>query len=558
MANKFQDQIVKLQRESEERTAERRASELKKPYIDLRTAPFELEALTLVSREAAMHARVAPLERQGRKLQLAVFDSAAPEVSSILKTLESKHFIVSVYIASLSGLRAIWEKYALLPHEAVHITDVLTIDAARFASLGKELITVPAITAAITRFDFVTTPIEQLLDIILVGALTAHASDVHFEPEQSHVRLRYRVDGLLEDVATAIPLDNYHYMMSRIKLLGKLRLNVVAEPQDGRFTLALPEGRELEVRISVIPSEFGETVVLRLLYAEALQLSLPDLGLRADDLAIVTLELQKPDGMILNTGPTGSGKTTTLYVFLRHKQDPTLKIVTIEHPIEYHLPGIEQTQVDERAGYTFAAALKSILRQDPDIILVGEMNDEATAEVGVEAALTGHLVFSTVHANNAPAAIPRLLDLKVKPSSIGPAVNLIIAQRLLRRLCLVCRVPASPTPSRQIALKQFLTKLPARVVRPEPTAITVYSPGKDPGCVKCAGVGYKGRVGIFELFLLGDEEELAIISDSSEAHLKELARAQGMVSLQQDGILKVMAGLTSFEEVESTTGPLQF
>ena len=284
-------------------------------------------------------------------------------------------------------------------------------------------------------------------------------------------------------------------------------------------------------------------------------MSLESLGLRSDDLVIINEQLKEPNGMILTTGPTGSGKTTTLYVFLKAKRTPEIKIITIEDPIEYHLEGIEQTGVDRKAGYDFPTALRSILRQDPDVILVGEINDQETAQVGVRAALTGHLVFSTVHANNAPAAVPRLLDLGVKSESIGPALNLIIAQRLVRRLCDYCKKEKAIPEDKNKEILKFLRALPGRAVKPKPKQIKIYSAA---GCEKCNGFGYKGRVGIFELFLVNDDVEKAVLENPSEANLSKLAKGQGMVTVQQDGILKILGGITTIEEVEAITGPLKW
>jgi type IV pilus assembly protein PilB len=334
-----------------------------------------------------------------------------------------------------------------------------------------------------------------------------------------------------------------------------LKFNVSREPQDGRFTMKTPSGKDIEIRVSILPSEFGETTVLRVLYTAAIELDLSQLGFRADDLAVIDAELQRPDGMILNTGPTGSGKTTTLYTFLRRKRTPEMKIVTIEHPIEYHLEGIAQTQVDEKSGYDFATALKSVLRQDPDVILVGEINDRDTAEVGMEAALTGHLVFSTVHANSAPAAIPRLLDLGISLGTIGPAVNLIIAQRLVRRLCVSCRRLSPADGELEKKIDVFLRQLPTRVVRPSTADIALY---QAQGCSVCNGFGYKGRIGIFELFRVDDAVESSLQLDASLAGITAFAFAHGMVPLQHDGILKVLRGETTFDELISATGPLTF
>jgi type II secretory ATPase GspE/PulE/Tfp pilus assembly ATPase PilB-like protein len=309
------------------------------------------------------------------------------------------------------------------------------------------------------------------------------------------------------------------------------------------------------MRVSVIPSEFGETIVMRILDPDAISVSMAELGLRPDDLAIVEGELKRPNGLILNTGPTGSGKTTTLYAFLQTISTPEVKIITVEDPIEYHVKGIEQTQVDPEVGYTFAKGLRAIVRQDPDAILVGEIRDFETADIALEAALTGHLVLSTLHTNDAVGAVPRFVDLGVKPESIGPALSLVIAQRLVRKLCLNCRKAVPMDGALKANIDKFLNDLPARVDRAPYGAPTLF---QAVGCEKCSNIGYRGRVGIFEFFKGGPDLEEIILERVSEAAMRGLAKRQGMVMMQQDGILKTLIGLTTFEEVESVTGPIEW
>ncbi len=552
MQQQFQTQLDELRRASEEREAKRRAAVAGLPYVDLSKAPIELEALALIPEADARASRVAPLQRTGKNVLMVVFDPSLAATKAIIDRLSAQQFILKLEVGSLSGLAHAWSFYERVVLEHASITDLVSITAAEDAALRGHA-SLAEIGTTLETYDFKTIKTPQILDEILLGATLNDASDIHFEPQERGVRVRYRMDGLLHDVTAVFSAALYQSLLSRIKLLAKLKFNISREPQDGRFTIKIPSGKEIEIRVSILPSEFGETVVLRVLYTAAIELDLPQLGFRVDDLAIIEAALATPDGMILNTGPTGSGKTTTLYAFLRRKRTPEMKIVTIERPIEYHLEGIAQTQVDEKAGYDFASALKSILRQDPDVILVGEINDRDTAEVGMQAALTGHLVFSTVHANSAPAAIPRLLDLGISLATIGPALNLIIAQRLVRRLCMTCRVASPPDAALQKKIAAFLAALPARVARPTTSEITLYTPK---GCDKCGGFGYKGRVGIFELFCVDDVIETGLQMDSSLVGIMKLAIAQGMVPLQHDGILKVLRGETTFEELVSVTGPI--
>jgi len=313
-------------------------------------------------------------------------------------------------------------------------------------------------------------------------------------------------------------------------------------------------GKDIELRVAIAPSEFGEVIVMRVLDPDAIGISLEELGFRKDDLDIAKIELKRPNGMILNTGPTGSGKTTTLYAFLKYKSAPESKIITIEDPIEYHLEGIEQTQVDPDNDYTFVNGLRSMMRQDPDIILIGEIRDRETAEIAIQAALTGHLVFSTVHANQAAGAIPRLIDLGVKSTSIGPATNLIIAQRLIKRLCVDCKEKVKISGELEKKINNFIAKLPDRVDKKNYKKINIY---KAVGCEKCAGIGYKGRVAIYELLRLTKEVEEILAKGGGEIQINEFSRKEGMVTMQEDGILKVISGMTTFDEVEKITGPLE-
>ncbi len=394
-------------------------------------------------------------------------------------------------------------------------------------------------------------PTTDLVATIFSSAAALKASDAHFESEKEDALLRFRLDGLLYDI-TRFPRDVYEDILGRIKLVSGLKLNVSDAPQDGRFTI-LRSGDEIEVRASTVPSEYGETAVLRLLDPKAVALNLGDLGLRADDLDIAEKELKKPNGMILVTGPTGSGKTTTLYAFLKKVHNSELKTITIEDPIEYHLTGIEQTQVDSESGYDFASGLRSILRQDPDVILVGEIRDLETAEVAMHAALTGHVVLSTLHTNDAAGALPRLIDLGTKPAIIGPALNLIVAQRLVRRLCEYCKTEIAINPELAENIKKFINGLSKRV---DKTAIEpkIYSAK---GCDKCHN-GYRGRIGVFELLGVDDALESLIVKEVTEEAVRKFAKEQGMVEMQSDGILKVFSGVTTLDEVERVTGPIEW
>jgi type II secretory ATPase GspE/PulE/Tfp pilus assembly ATPase PilB-like protein len=387
--------------------------------------------------------------------------------------------------------------------------------------------------------------VTNLLEIIFGGTVEMDSSDLHIEPEEEKAKVRLRVDGLLQDVTT-IEKTLYEPLLSRIKLLGGMKMNISDRPQDGRFSIAYSpkEGSAslIEIRVSILPAEQGESIVLRVLNPKNL-IELEALGLRKDLLELFKKELRKPNGMIIVTGPTGSGKTTTLYAFLKKIQQPEIKIITIEDPIEYHLAGISQTQVKKEGGYDFASGLKSIMRQDPDVILVGEVRDLETVKTALQAALTGHLVLTTLHTNDAAGTIPRLISLGAEPSNIGPAVNIAVAQRLVRKVCPKCSKLRKPTVEEIKIIKAELKKDPKDLLVPEVK-----------GCKYCNLTGYKGRVGIFEVLVIDDEIEKLISVSPTIAALREKAVERGMTTMRYDGLLKVLGGVTTFEEVDRVAG----
>lgn len=552
--DKIKEKLIQMEREAEERDAQRRAAKINYPYANLITSPINIEALALIPEDVSRKAKIAAVEIKEKKLAVAAFDPDSSPVQEIINNLKSRGYEPSVFVVSQSGLKHIWSFYKFVAKKQEEITGRIRIEEEKLLKLKEALVSLDAVKNQIQKLNTEISYAWEILEIILAGALANRASDIHLEPAERFVKLRLRIDGLLHDVLSDLKQEIFFHLLSRIKLLAGLKINIHDRPQDGRFTISFPN-KEIEIRVAIAPSEFGEVIVMRLLDPETISLGLSELGLREDDLKIIETELKRPNGLVLNTGPTGSGKTTTLYAFLKHKKTPEIKIITIEDPIEYHLEGIEQTQVDEEAGYTFANGLRSLMRQDPDIILVGEMRDKETAEIGIQASLTGHLVFSTLHTNNAAGAVPRLLDLGVTASSIGPALNLIIAQRLIRRLCRECRKPKEIDDEFKQKIKDLLIKLPARVNKEEFKNIQIFEPI---GCPKCNNFGFKGRIAVYELLLVGPEMEDLITSHAGEPKIQKFALEQEMVTMQQDGILKVISGITTLEELEGITGPLEF
>ncbi|MEK7664599.1 MAG: GspE/PulE family protein [Patescibacteria group bacterium] len=393
--------------------------------------------------------------------------------------------------------------------------------------------------------EYTAQNITELLDVILFGAITLDASDIHIEPQEESARLRIRLDGILQDVIF-FDYKIYKGLISRLKLLSKLKLNITDRPQDGRFTIEIKDSL-IEIRSSSLPAEYGESIVMRILNPKSL-MSIDELGLREDLYKIFEKEILKPNGMIIVTGPTGSGKTTTLYAFLKKIQNPEIKIITIEDPIEYHLNGVSQTQVAPEKGYDFSDGLRSIVRQDPDVILVGEIRDMETAKISLQSALTGHLVLSTLHTNDAAGAIPRLVDLGVDVSSIAPALKMAVAQRLVRRVCKKCSVLSSPSQEELLEIKKGLKNLPSFIKIPNFDKIKISRINKG-GCEFCNFTGYRGRMGLFEAFLVDVEMEKFILNNPPVSSIRELAVKKGMITMYQAGLIDVVLGSTTIEEL---------
>jgi general secretion pathway protein E len=397
---------------------------------------------------------------------------------------------------------------------------------------------------------FLDKNVTEILEIILGGSIGLNASDIHLEPEEERGKIRARVDGNLQDILF-FDKKIYGNLLSRIKLLSELKFNISDRPQDGRFSI-LWENVPIEIRTSTIPAEYGESVVMRILNPKSL-VSMEDLGLRKDLFKEFQNEIKKPNGMIIVTGPTGSGKTTTLYAFLKKIQSPEIKIITIEDPIEYHLEGISQTQVSPEKGYDFANGLRSIMRQDPDVILVGEIRDLETADIALQAALTGHLVFTTLHTNDAAGTIARLLSLGANLANVGPAINMAIAQRLIRKVCLKCAEFEQVSKEEFEKIEKGLKGVSKTILSSKIINKKIKIPHLK-GCAECNFSGYKGRAGIFEAFLIDDEMENFILKSPSIADLTKKAIEMGMITMYQDGLLKVLEGVTTLEEIEKITG----
>jgi len=551
---KFQEEKSKrklesLRRQEEEESTKLLAKKYKIPYLDPKVFPIDLDALRIVPEEKARAAELVVFQAAGKSLKIGVRKPDKEETQNLLSRLKEDRYTFDLFLISRSSLEYAWEFYRKIPPKQEVAAGIIQISNERIQELQKELRELASIKKRIEQtFTARTT---EALEVILAGAMALDASDIHIEPAETKARLRYRIDGILIDIIY-LPPKVYNLLLSRLKLVAELKLNIHDKPQDGRFTIRSEEV-DIEVRASTLPGPYGENVVLRILHPKAIQIPFEELGMQPQIIEIMDRELKKPNGMIITTGPTGSGKTTTLYAFLRKIYVPGIKIITIEDPIEYHLRGIEQTQIDPEKGYDFSNSLRSVVRQDPDVIMVGEVRDLETAEAAMHAALTGHLVLSTLHTNSAAGTIPRLLDLGVKPAIIAPAINVAMAQRLVRKLCPVCRQPLELTPEERTALQKELDGFPKTMPVPAPQDWQIFK-AKIDGCSACSGMGYKGRIGVFEIILIDERVEQLILKEPSEFEIKKEAEHQGQITMRQDGLLKVLAGITDFAELERMVG----
>ena len=529
------------------------------PPINLSGVIIDNEALRAIPEKDAVSLEIAPFKIVGRNIHVAV-RSPQPEKLESLNTYFGEHNLTPhFYMASLASLQKAWERYKEISYASETKIGAVTISGEALKKIMLNIKNMDDIKNAILEAEKDKThTTSHILEIVLAGAIAIDSSDVHFEPEENTVRLRLRLDGVLHELME-IPLFVHKFINSRIKLISGLKITTSAVAQDGRFSIFLDQN-EINLRVSIMPGAYGESIVLRILNPKTIRVKLEDIGIEPGLYQIFMDEIRKPNGLILLTGPTGSGKTTTLYSFLRKIYSEEIKIITIEDPIEYHLNGISQTQTDDEKGYTFLEGLRSALRQDPDVIMVGEIRDSETAKTAVESALTGHLVFSTLHTNNAAGVIPRLIDLDVNPKILVSALSLSIAQRLIRKLCVDCKKEKTLTEKEITIIKNI--------------ADTSKSNGKDfinfgvdmnttfrlydaVGCEKCNRTGYKGRMGIFEAIQKDAEIEKVIIENPSEREIKLIAAKQRSLSMREDGIIKVIKGITSMEEVASVVDLLE-
>ncbi|HKB57867.1 MAG TPA: ATPase, T2SS/T4P/T4SS family [Lacunisphaera sp.] len=502
------------------------ADEFGMPYVTLAAAQIPDEILTTLPRSFVVEHTVMPFAREGGMLRVAVADPIAVDVIDSLAYVAGAP--VQPALASVEDIRSAITRY--YSREMGGTDDVLTDDSAAPIALtdGQE-------GQASDR----DAPIIKLVQSIITEAIRRRASDIHLEPLERRFRVRYRIDGVLLEV-DAPPKRLQLAVISRLKIMANISIAEKRVPQDGRIQIEAG-GRTLDLRVSSLPTAHGESIVMRILDKESLKLGMPELGFLPDDQKEFERLIASPDGIMLVTGPTGSGKTTTLYASLHHLNQPDRKIITVEEPVEYQLAGINQVPVNAGIGMTFAAALRALLRQAPNIVMVGEIRDLETAEIAINASLTGHMVFSTLHTNDAPSAVTRLIDIGAKPFLVAGSLRAAMAQRLVRRTCPACKRAYTPS----------VRELHALGLTPARLAGAAFAHGA--GCAACHGTGYQGRMGIFEIFLVHDGIRAMIYDNVTAACLRRQARKDGMRTMREDGIRKVLAGLTTIEEVVSVT-----
>jgi len=526
--------LTKLGLISEEDLTEFLSRQYGVPSVNLSEFEIDSEVVNLVPQDVAIKYTLLPINRAGSTLVVAMSDPSNYQVIDDLKFLTN--YNIEVVVASEHAIKEAIDRYY---DSGASLQEVMEEFDDSDISLAEDEEDVDVSELAKATED---APVVRLVNMILTDAIKRNASDIHIEPYEKSFRVRYRIDGVLYEVMKP-PMKLKNAITSRIKIMAQLDIAERRLPQDGRIKIKLGKGQEMDYRVSVLPTLFGEKVVLRLLDKSNLQLDMTKLGFEEKQLQDFKNAIYRPYGMVLVTGPTGSGKTTTLYSALSELNTPEVNLSTAEDPVEFNLPGINQVQMHDDIGLNFAAALRSFLRQDPDIIMVGEIRDFETAEISVKAALTGHLVLSTLHTNDAPSTINRLLNMGIEPFLVSSSINLVLAQRLARKICPECK-------EREEIPKQALIDI--QVTPDEIDEMEVY---KGTGCHNCNDTGYKGRIALYEVLPIGPEIQEFILNGASAAEIKREAIRLGMRTMRQSGIRKIKEGVTTIEEVVRTTAP---
>ncbi|MFH1583229.1 MAG: GspE/PulE family protein [Candidatus Falkowbacteria bacterium] len=538
-AAKFSVKEKKVKIKELERLTKQAAAAAGLPYVDLVGFPISPEALVLIDEIEVKALLTLCFFYDGKNIRLASLKPQDEKVISLAKQLSEKYFAeISIYLITENSFNYGLEMYKIIPkvREVIRGVKVTEEELNRY---GEKFSSFKDLQAEINKAQ-----ITEIVTMIMAAAVKSDSSDIHVEAEEKLIKVRFRIDGVLHDVAS-LDKSSWNKIISRMKLLASVKINVIDKPQDGRLSIYLKDNR-IDIRASFLPTNFGESVVMRLLRSSSVGLEFKDLGLRDRAFNQLQREVERPNGMIITTGPTGSGKTTTLYAILKKLNNPETKIITIEDPIEYQLSGVNQSQTSK--NYTFAQGLYSIVRQDPDIVMVGEIRDLETAEIAIQAALTGHLVLSTIHTNDAAGTVPRFLSMGAKPYLLAPALNAMIGQRLVRKVCPKCKHEVKLEDDILARATSLLNELLAENKKKIDFNNLKFYRGD--GCEACQGIGYKGRIGIYEVMTMNQEiEKLILGGQASEYDMRDNAKKNGMITMVQDGLLKALDGITSVEEI---------
>jgi len=547
-----EEKIKDIELQQEEKLAQQIAKANDFSYLSSAHIIPSKSALALIDKSEAQKAGVIVFKKESTAVSVAVVNPENKSTQTLLKNLQTKYEKVNIFIISEPTLNKLLVKYPKKEKEIKGITEKVKITGKALKEFQTKNTSLKDVSSALETMY--KTDTSKALEVLLISSLSLNATDIHIEPQENDVVVRIKVDGILYEVGN---MDNHLFklLLSRIKLLSELKLNVHNEPQEGNFSIKFDD-RDIEIRTSILPSQYAEDVALRILDPSTI-LSLGELGIRKDLLKKLKQYLGAPQGLILVTGPTGSGKTTTLYACVKSITTKDIKVITIEDPIEYRIEGITQTEVNKSGNYTFTTGLKAILRQDPSIILISELRNLESAESALQATLAGRKVFSTLHTTDASGTAPRLIDMGADPSTIASALLVSISQRLIRKLCSSCKEARNLTEQEYNSLQKLLQLLPSDVVTPALERNTqIYSAKKD-GCAICDNTGYRGRTGVFEIFSNTKKVANEILKNPTEGKMRSIMREQEETNMLQDAVIKILEGVTSIEEVQRIFGKIK-
>jgi type IV pilus assembly protein PilB len=535
--------ISQVNREFQERSILKHAGELGLPYINIAKTPLNLDFLKLVDFEEGKTARIIPFFKVGQKVRIALENPDNNETKKAIQNLQNQGYEVNINLASAAGIDDALKFYeSTQKYKKIELVE--SVEEKTIKTYEKEISQLKDLPAKLKEVVA-----EEGLNMMNIGAMKTNASDIHYEPEENTVVIRFRIDGKLHEVFK-IDKATFNKISEQIKYQSKMKLNITTIPQDGRYVFTFNENK-IAVRVASIPTPYGESFVCRFLPSGQKFLTFEELGFQGLALTKLQKASKISQGMILITGPTGSGKSTTMYSILSAMNTPENKIMTLEDPVEYYIEGITQSQIDEKRKYTFATGLRSMLRHDPDIIMLGEIRDLETAETATQAALTGHVLLSTLHTNSAIESIPRLVNMGLPPFMIAPALNTVVAQRLVRRVCPKCSTLEAISESEREEFEEIMKNL--KNINPSAVIDVPDKVQKVHGCDVCSKTGYKGRLVLAEVVTITAEMKDLILNAASSVDLITAARKEGIITMREDGFLKVAQGLTTMEEIYRAT-----